>query len=204
MRVAVTGNMGSGKSTLARMLQELGASLVDADALARRVVEEDPEVRRDLVAAFGSDLIDTNGALDRRALARRALTGTGGRRQLEGIIRPRLEPILAAELAHAETVSAIAVFDAPLVFEWGIQHWFERVFVVSTEADTAASRVADSRGLGTDEVHERRAAQTRIHEYAGDVEFVDNNGTLLELRSRAEEIWSDLRRTLSCGRAERE
>lgn len=199
MRVAVTGNMGNGKSTFARMLQERGGILVDADMLARRIVDEDQGVRRELAAAFGNDLLDEKGTLDRRELARRALVDTAGRRQLEGIVRPRLEPVLMAALATAQANSAIAVFDAALVFEWGIEHWFDRIFVVSADVDKATARVACSRNFAVAEVHERRAAQIKSHEYRGEVELVDNNGSLAELALQADKVWTSLSSDLQQG-----
>jgi dephospho-CoA kinase len=188
--------MGSGKSTFARMLQGQGGGLVDADALAREVVDDDVDLRRELAAAFGHDLLDENDCLNRLELARRALADDTGRCRLEGIVRPRLEPMLATALATAETTSAIVVFDAPLIFEWRIEHWFDRIFVVGTEADTAASRVASSRGLDASEVHQRRAAQLHSSQYTGEIESVDNNGSLEELASKARKIWQALVRDL--------
>ncbi|SVB86191.1 uncharacterized protein METZ01_LOCUS239045, partial [marine metagenome] len=117
MRVAVTGNIGSGKSTFARLLEERGARLVDADALSRRVVDESAPLKRQLADAFGEDLLDEEGGhLDRRGLARRALVDGPSRRRLEGIVRPHLQPVIAAELAAAELASPVVVLDAPLVF----------------------------------------------------------------------------------------
>ena len=192
MRVAVTGNIGSGKSTFARLLEERGARLVDADALSRRVVDESAPVKRQLAAAFGEDLLDEEGHLDRRGLARRALVDGPARRRLEGIVRPHLQPGSAAELASAELASPVVVLDAPLVFEWGIEDWFARVFVISADADSAVARVAASRDMSVDEVRQRHRAQFSDARRPGAFEVVDNNGSLDDLRSMADKIWNDL------------
>jgi len=197
MRVAVTGNMGSGKSTFASMLEERGGILVDADALARRAVDEDIQVRRDLAAAFGPDLLSENDHLDRRELARRALADAAGRLQLEGIVRPRLEPILMKALTTAQAHGAIAVLDVALVFEWDIDHWFDRIFVVKADLNKATARVVNSRSLSAAEVNERRAAQIKSHEYRGEVESVDNNGSLAELALKAEQVWMSLKSSVA-------
>lgn len=192
MRVAITGNIGSGKSTFARLLEERGARRVDADALSRRVVEDSASLRRQLADAFGGDLLDEEGRLDRRALARRALADESSRRRLEGIVRPHLQPVIEAELAAAELASPVVVLDAPLLFEWGIEDWFARIFVISTDADSAAVRVAASRDLGVDEVRQRHSAQFSDAQREGAFESVDNNGSLDDLRSMADRIWNDL------------
>ena len=192
MRVAVTGNIGSGKSTVARLLEGRGARLVDADALSRRVVDESAPLKRQLADAFGEDLLDEEGHLDRRGLARRALVDGPSRRRLEGIVRPHLQPVIAAELAAAELASPVVVLDAPLVFEWGIEDWFARVFVISADADSAVARVAASRDMSVDEVRQRHRAQFSDAQRSGAFEVVDNNGSLDDLRSMADKIWNDL------------
>ena len=197
LRVAVTGNIGSGKSTLARMFEEFGACRVDADAVSRRVVTESTALQQQLAAAFGAELLDQEWHLDRRGLARRALADAAGRQLLEDLIRPHLQPVLEAELASTELASAglarpIIVLDAPHVFEWKIEDWFDRIFVVSADMGVADARVAASRDLSLEEVRERRAAQLSDGERRGSFEVVDNNGSLDDLRSMAERIWQDL------------
>ncbi len=192
MRVAVTGNMGSGKSTFARMLESLGARLVDADVLARRVVDDSPGLRRELANAFGADLLTPALALDRAELARRALADAAGRELLEALVRPHLEPVLAAELARADAPGTIAVLDAPLVFEWGIEHWFDRIIVVHAASETAAQRVVAGRGIPAGDLYARRAAQfSKATELPG-VVAVDNSGSLNDLRAIAQKTWDSL------------
>lgn len=190
MLVGVTGNIGSGKSALAGMLAQLGAQVVDADALARQVVDGSPELRRALAAAFGADLLDAKGGIDRRELARRALADGAGRRRLEAIVRPQLEPRIWQALVAAGSEGHVAVLDAPLLFEWGIADRFDLVVRVVAEADTAAARVAAARGWSVDEVHRRRGAQIRQPEgVAIRCVDVDNNGTLEDLRAAALRVW---------------
>lgn len=194
MLVGVTGNIGSGKSTFARLLAGLGACVVDADQLARQVVDESPAVRRDLAAAFGADLIDEGGAIDRRRLAQRALAGEVGRRRLEAIVRPRLEPRLWEALATAQAAAPVAVLDAPLLFEWGIAGRFDLVVRLVADPEAAAARVAAARGLSLDEVRGRRAAQLDEPGAEGiRLVVVDNNGTLEDLRAAALRVWDLIR-----------
>lgn len=193
MLVAVTGNMGSGKTTFCGMLAVRGARLVDADVLARQVVEESEDLRSLLAAAFGADLLDAAGRLDRRDLAARALATESGRCQLETIVRPRLEPRIWHELADAEKDAEIVVLDAPLVFEWGIQDRFDAVVVLTAAADIAAQRVWAGRGLSPAEVSQRRAAQCPAKDLREGVDYgIDNSGSLAELEVAAQRIWLDL------------
>ena len=192
MLVAVTGNMGAGKTTLARMLEGFGARRIDADLLARQVVDASPDLRRRLADAFGADLLDEEGGLDRRALARRALADEEGRRRLEELVRPELEPRIWQALETAGTGGGIVLLDAPLVFEWGLQDRFDAIVLVTTQPGIATERVARDRGLRPEEVRQRRSAQLAAVEGA-DFE-VCNDGDPGELRRQAGQVWEGLGR----------
>ena len=192
MLVALTGNMGAGKTTLAAMLEDLGARRIDADVLARQVVDESEGLRRRLADAFGEDLLDGEGRLDRRGLARRALADAGGRQRLEELVRPELEPRIWEALREAEAGGGIVLLDAPLVFEWGLQDRFDAVILIRTESGLATQRVARERGLAPEEVSQRRALQQDdIPEGSVDYE-VSNDGDLRSLRIEALRVWEGL------------
>ena len=192
MLVAVTGNMGAGKTTLAAMLENLGARRIDADVLARQVVDASEGLRRRLAGAFGEDLLDSEGRLDRRGLARRALVDEEGRRRLEELVRPELEPRIWQALREAEAGGGIVLLDAPLVFEWGLQDRFDAVILIRTESGLATQRVTRERGLAPEEVRQRRAIQQGdIPEGSVDYE-VSNDGDLRSLRSEALRVWEGL------------
>jgi dephospho-CoA kinase len=194
MLVAVTGNMGAGKTTLAGMLESLGARRVDADLLARQVVEESAGLRDRLADAFGRDLLDGEGGLDRRGLARRALADEQGRRRLEGLVRPELEPRIWRALRAAEAGGGIVLLDAPLVFEWGLQNRFDAVILVKTRSGVAAERVSRDRGIGPEEVRQRRSVQQATAP-EGAVDFeVHNDRDLQVLRTQAARVWEGLQR----------
>ena len=193
MLVAVTGNMGAGKTTLARMLEDLGARRVDADLLARQVVDESAELRRRLADAFGRDLLDSDGRLDRRTLARRALADEEGRRRLEGLVRPELEPRIWRALGEAAAGGGIVLLDAPLVFEWGLQDRFDALVLVKTRSEVAAERVARHRGIRPEEVRQRRSVQQAAAPEGVDFE-VRNEGDLDDLRRQAGQVWAGLQR----------
>ena len=192
MLVAVTGNMGAGKTTLAAMLEDLGARRIDADALARQVVDESEDLRCRLAEAFGEDLLDGEGRLDRRGLARRALADEEGRQRLEELVRPELEARIWEALREGEAGGGIVLLDAPLVFEWGLQDRFDAVILVNTESGLATQRVARKRGLAPEEVRQRRALQQNDTP-EGSVDYeVSNNGDLGSLRSQAARVWEGL------------
>lgn len=193
MRVAVTGNMGAGKTTLARMLEDFGARRIDADLLARQVVDESPDLRRRLADTFGQDLLDAEGGLARRALARRALVDPAARRRLEGLVRPVLEPRIWRALGTAGAGGGIVLLDAALVFEWGLQDRFDALVLVRTEPRVAAERVARARGFRPEEVRQRRSAQQAVPPEGVDFE-VCNDGDLRDLRRQARHVWEGLKR----------
>ena len=183
--------MGSGKSALAQMLVELGALRVDADAVAREVAA-DAEVAARLLTAFGGDLRDDAGHIDRRELGRRAFRTAEGSRRLEEIMRPPLAEAIEYRLAAAEGVAAaaIVVFDAPLIFEWGTEGRCDRVVVVDAAEELRIERVRKRSGMAKGEIRERMARQMDPAQKKARADYViDNNGDLAALNRQARELW---------------
>src|SRR4051794_15886865 len=128
LRVGLTGGIGAGKSTVAARLAEHGAVLIDADAIAREVVEPGTEGLAELVEAFGEDILTPEGALDRAALAAKAFRDEEERRKLNGILHPRIGA-RTAELAAGAAPDAIVVHDIPLLVEGGLGAGYHLVIV---------------------------------------------------------------------------
>ncbi|MBN59840.1 MAG: dephospho-CoA kinase [Gemmatimonadetes bacterium] len=194
MLVGITGGMGSGKSALAQMLVDLGALRVDADAVAREVAA-DAEVAARLLAAFGGDLRDDAGHIDRRELGRRAFRTAEGSRRLEEIMRPPLAEAIECRLAAAEGVAAaaIVVFDAPLIFEWGTEGRCDRVVVVDAAEELRIERVRKRSGMAEGEIRERMARQMDPAQKKARADYViDNNGDLAALHRQARGLWAEL------------
>src|SRR5438132_1209158 len=115
--VGLTGGIGSGKSTVAHLLAERGAVVVDADAIARLVVEPGRPALAELAEAFGPEILHPDGSLDRAALAARAFVSDETRKQLEAITHPAIAKEFLAQIAAASSPDRIVVHDVPLLVE---------------------------------------------------------------------------------------
>lgn len=194
MIVGVTGGMGSGKTALTSMLAELGASVVNADLVAHRVVGS-AALLGPLVEAFGGDIVDGSGELDRRVLGRKALQDAESLDKLYEVIRPQLECELKKELDRAVATmgSSLLIFDAPLIYEWGIQGWVDVVVLVDCEEKVRIERVIARSGMERREIKRRMALQMDADEKKTRANIViDNNGDMAQLRDKANQLWRDL------------
>ena len=194
MRVGLTGGVASGKSTVAAMLAELGAVVIDADALAREVVQAGRPGFERVVEEFGSDLVGADGQLDRPALGRLVFADEGARKRLEAIVHPLVFERYA-ELEASAPEGAVVVHDIPLLTESGRAADFDAVIVVDAPRETQVERMTRDRGWTPEDAESRIAAQaSREDRLALATYVVDNTGTLEDLRARVEEIYAELSR----------
>lgn len=191
--VALTGGVGSGKSSVARLLAAHGAWVVDADALAREVVQPGTPGLASVIEAFGSTILTPAGSLDRPALAQLVFADPAALKRLEAIIHP-LVGARAAELMAAAPADAVAVYDVPLFVERGGQFQFDLVVVVDAGAATQRARLIARRGWSEAEAASRIAAQDdRDARLAvADVVLV-NEGTPLQLAEQVDALWQRLK-----------
>ena len=194
MLVGITGGIGSGKSAFSGLLVDRGALGVDADLVAREVAD-DPAVIQQLKEAFGEDLLDNEGKLDRRELGRRAFVSDQGGQRLEEIMRPPLAHAIWRKLERAlhSAGSGVVVFDASLIYEWGSEARFDRVVVVDADEEIRVSRALARGGLQEAEIRERMARQMDPLEKKARADYVvDNNGSLGDLAVQANRLWGEL------------
>ena len=158
LRIGLTGGIGAGKSTVAAVLRDLGAVVVDADALAREVVAPGTPGLAAVVVEFGPDVVDADGALDRPALARLVFEDEGRRRVLEQITHP-LVAQRTAELVQAAPADAVVVHDVPLIVEKHMGALYHLIVVVDAPPDVRVQRLVASRPMSPDEASARIAAQ---------------------------------------------
>lgn len=196
--VALTGGIASGKSTVAKRLVEHGAVLVDADQLAREVVEPGTPGLAAIVERFGPGVIASDGSLDRPALGAIIFSDEQSRLDLNAITHPavwRRGTELFAQAA-AKNPDAIVIYDVPLLVEASGDRPlnFDRVVVVHADRDERMRRLIDIRGLS------RGEAERRIDAQAGDEErlavadvVIDANGTLEQTLGQVDALWDDLR-----------
>ncbi len=194
LRVALTGNIASGKSTVAEVWRRLGARVIDADVLARRVVEPGTPGLAAIVRGFGPEVLDALGRLDRAALRRMVFSDAGARRRLEAIVHPAVaEARVEEEAALARAGVPLAVEDIPLLFEIGAQEDFDVVVLVDAPEAVRLKRLVRERGLSEDEARRLIAAQmpAAAKRARADI-LIDNDGALDALEARAEEAWKQI------------
>src|SRR4051794_11920451 len=192
MRVGLTGGIASGKSTVAGILVELGAVLIDGDALAREVVARGTPGLEQVVAEFGEELLTPEGDLDRAALGRIVFSDEAARRRLEAITHPLIFERYA-ELETAAPSGALVVHDIPLLAESGRADTFDAVIVVDAPREVQVERMMRDRGWTREEAESRIAAQaTREDRLAIATYVIDNTGSLDDLRARVEEVHAEL------------
>ncbi len=190
LRIGLTGGIGSGKSTVAGLLAARGARIVDADRIAREVVEPGTPGLDAVVAAFGAGVLTPEGALDRPALAAVVFADPEARRRLDGIVHP-LVRARAAELVAAAPPDAVVVQDVPLLVETGQGASYDLVLVVQADLATRVRRLV-GRGLSEDDARARIAAQATDEQRRAVADVVlDNSGTVEELEAQVDRFWSE-------------
>jgi dephospho-CoA kinase len=191
LRVGLTGGIGSGKSTVADELARRGAVIIDADQLAREVVEPGTPGLAQIVARFGNRVL-IDGRLDRAALAKIVFADPQVRQELESIIHPAVRR-RAAELEAAAPSRSIVVHVIPLLVETGQAANFDVVVVVDVGSETQLDRLLARAELSAEEARSRIAAQAnRAQRLAAADVVLDNNGSLVDLQAQLDDLWSNL------------
>jgi dephospho-CoA kinase len=197
--VGLTGGIGSGKSTVAERLRALGCEVIDADGVAREIVQPGEPTLEDLAERFGPTILRQDGALDRQELARVAFTDEDARADLDRITHPRIAARIAeriAQLGAAEGASSddVVVVDHPLLIETGQAGRFDAVLVVLADEELRVRRLVEARGLREDDVRARMRAQVDDHrrrEVA--THIVNNEDSLTELLARVDAVHAALK-----------
>jgi dephospho-CoA kinase len=190
-RVALTGGIASGKSMVAAELAARGAIIIDADVLAREVVEPGSPALAAIIDRFGDQVV-TEGRLDRPRLAQLVFADPVARRHLERIVHPAVR-VRAAELERAAGPAAIVVHVIPLLVETGQQGDFDVVVTVDVDHETQVQRLVARNGFTRAEAESRIAAQASREDrkIAADV-VVDNTGSVTQLREQIDALWAEL------------
>lgn len=177
--VGLTGGIGSGKSTVAQLCAARGWPVIDADAVAREVVEVGEPALAELAARFGDDVLRDDGSLDRAELARRAFADADGKAALDAITHPRIgqrvrDRIVA--LREAASPPTVAVLDHPLLLETGTSEAVDAVVVVLADEEVRVDRLVAQRGLDADDARARIRAQTDDGTRRARADHVIDNG----------------------------
>jgi dephospho-CoA kinase len=190
LRIGLTGGIGSGKSTVSRLLAGHGAVIVDADVIAREVVEPGTPGLAAVVDAFGPAVLAADGSLERPALAAVVFGDPEARRRLDAIVHP-LVRARATEVAAAAPPDAVVVHDVPLLVETGQAAAYDLVLVVEADPDTRVARLVQ-RGLTAEDARARMAAQATDEQRRAVADVVlDNSGTTDELEAQVDRFWAE-------------
>jgi dephospho-CoA kinase len=186
--VGLTGGIASGKSTISTMLAKLGAEVIDADVVAREVVEPGTPGIKEVIAEFGEEIIQPDGSLSRAALAEQVFADLAKRTKLEAILHPLIKQRTMQLIAQSK--KSIVVYVVPLLVEAKVDYPFDLVITVESGVANQMQRLKDSRGLTEGE------AQSRIHAQASEIQRVaradirlDGSVSLSELEAEVSKLW---------------
>ncbi|WP_243793899.1 dephospho-CoA kinase [Saccharopolyspora gloriosae] len=190
LRVGLSGGIGSGKSTVAARLVELGAVLIDADVLAREVVQPGSAGLAELAERFGPEILTADGALDRPAMARKVFGDDQARADLNAITHPKIGALTVERMAQAPA-DAIVVHDVPLLVENDYAANYHLVLIVDAPEDERVRRLT-GRGLDAEDARARIRSQATDEQRreAADV-WLDNTGAVEDLVAEVDRLWSE-------------
>ena len=189
MIIGLTGNMGTGKSTVAKMLEELGALHIDADQLAREVVEPGEPAYLDVLHWFGEQVLDDQGRLDRKALGLIVFRDAKQRKILEKLVHPRITSRIE-EIIASQSPETVIVIDAPLLIEAGIDQYVDEIWVTDCPRSTQIARIQKRDRMNEEEIIRRLDAQMSNEQKRASADLViHTTGTKKELEETVREIW---------------
>ena len=189
--IGLTGGIGTGKTEVSRLLEELGASVINADQVGHEAYAPHSEAWQEVVKAFGDDILQPNGEIDRRKLGGIVFADQDRMTVLNGIMHPRMALIVRDKLAGLEREGVkVAVVEAAVLFEAGWDSLVHEVWTTESPVESVVARLQERNGLEPEEIRRRIASQMSSGERAARAsQVVHNAGELAELESTVKEIW---------------
>ena len=194
--LGVTGGIASGKSTVARMLEELGAPIIDFDLLSRVVAEPGKPAWQDIVSFFGEQVLLPDQSLDRKKLSEIVFRDTEKRKKLEEFIHPRIygEFVRLVKEHTARNPAVIIPVLVPLLIEVNLQSLFHKILLVYIPRESQIQRLMERDGISREMAQSILAAQLPIDEKRAYADYIiDNSGSLEETKKQVEEVWQKLK-----------
>jgi dephospho-CoA kinase len=194
IKIGLTGVIGSGKAEVANILASLGAAVIFADEISRRIYEPGDAGHQAVVNTFGEEVLDEDERIDRAALAAIVFGDESQRRRLEAAVWPVMAAVVKKEMTTAEAEGAPAVaIEAAVLFEAGWDLMVNEVWTVTTREETSVQRVGRRDGLNGEQVKARMAAQLSADEKAKRADrVIPNDGSLEDLREIVEKVWNEV------------
>ena len=195
--IGITGNIGSGKSEVCRVFASLGAEVISADALAKEMEENDPAVKRRIIAQFGDGLYSEDGRLNRKAVARLIFSDDAAKEKLNAIVHPVVLEAIGKRMEAFKKESGqppFIVVESALIYEAGMLEMFDYIVFVDAPAESAIERVMQREGASRGDVTERQNAQWPADEKIADADFViRNHSDVKALEANCKFVYSTLR-----------
>jgi dephospho-CoA kinase len=193
--IGLTGGIAAGKTVVADRLAELGAVRIDADRLAREVVEPGTPALAEIARRFGPGVIQADGSLDRAALGTVVFQDPDARRDLEAITHPAVRALSARRMAEAGEADpdAVVVYDVPLLVESGRVDEFDRIVVVHAPREERIRRLVELRGMPREEAERRIASQASDEDRLAVADDVVDSGVSLDSTlAQTDRLWANL------------
>lgn len=186
--IGVTGKIGSGKSTVSKILADMGAAVIDADAIYRSITKKGHEVYDELVDSFGDEILDDNGEIDRKKLAAIAFQDEEELKKLNDITHKHIVRVIIDKLNEYKNKEKVVVIDAAIPIEHGFLDVADQVWVVLADKETRINRVMKRSGLTYEQVLERMNSQPGDDYYCGIADvIIQNDGSFEDLKAEVEE-----------------
>jgi dephospho-CoA kinase len=201
LKIAITGGAGSGKSTVARMFQELGAQVLDADAVARDAVAVGQPAWQELRRQYGDDYFNVDGSLNRSKLAQRIFADPAARQHLNALIHPLVARELQNRVTELESRGAsVVLVEVPLLYETGREGAFDRVIVVTVSPADQVVRLRSRDRRGEEEMRGILRAQWPLKDKVARGDYVvDNGDDLAGTQAQVKKIWGELQKIILTG-----
>ncbi|HEX2226029.1 MAG TPA: dephospho-CoA kinase [Candidatus Binatia bacterium] len=195
--IGLTGGIASGKSTVAAILRRLGAAIVNADELAREVVQPGTPGWKEIVEAFGAEALQADQTVDRQKLRTIVFNNPETRKKLEAIIHPRVRALAQKRIQeHAASGSEIVVYEVPLLFEGNLQASLRPVVLVAADVATQKRRLRERDGLAESEAEKHITAQMSLEEKRRLADYViENEGNIDHLERQVKEVLARIKAT---------
>lgn len=187
-KVGLTGGIACGKSTVTAYLKEQGIQVIDADEISHQLMGEDPEIKAALLSHFGEDILDQQGDLDRKEIAKRVYASADELSFLNRLMHPRIRQSIEEDLAQLQALgNTLAVIDVPLLYEAHFEDLVDEILVVALPKAMEVERLMERDGIGQDLAEKKIASQLALEEKIARADrVIDNSGTIASTKNQVE------------------